>query len=640
MASKLRRKLNPFGLTDVTIHDAFWGPRVETNRRVTIPHIYRMCERSGQIDALKLRWRPGMEPHPQCFWDSDIAKWAEAASYSIATHPDAALARKLEEVVRCFVAAQQPDGYLNTYFTLVAPDKRWTNLYTGHELYCAGHLMEAAVAHRAATGRRSFSDALCRYADHIAATFGPGKRKGYPGHPEIGLALVKLYRVTGERCYLSLSRHFLEERGKRPYFFDQEAMARGEKLHPANRRRHGPPRHECFQAHRPVREQAEVVGHAVRALYLYSAMTDVAAETGDADLFKACKRLWASMTTRRMYITGGVGSSPSNESFTKDYDLPNAEAYCETCASIGLVLWAHRMLNVEPDGRYTDAMERALYNCIAAGVGLDGKQFFYSNPLAHYGDLHRTPHGDGHRQEWFPCACCPPNLARLLASVGPYIYSAGDRAAYVHLYVQGKGSAEVAGGTLTLGQETNYPWEGKVRITVSLDAPSTFDLNLRIPGWCRRHAIKVNGKRVAVKVLKGYARLRRTWKEGDAITLDLAMPVERIEAHPNVPHDAGRAAIQRGPIVYCLEQVDHAVNVLSMMLPDAGKLRARFDPKLLGGVTVVEGTAAAPGGAGWRGRLYRSGAGKQTMSVKLKAVPYCVWDNRKKNAMTVWIPRS
>jgi len=622
------RRLQPFELGNVAVEGGFWGARLQTNRRATIPHVYRKCKATGRIDAFRLRWRRGQPNPPHIFWDSDVAKWIEAASYALTTQRSPQLAKTLEEVVDLVAGAQQADGYLNVHFTAVEPEKRWKNLRDWHELYCAGHLIEAAVAHHQATGSRTLLAAMIRYADYIGSVFGRGKG-GYPGHEEIELALVKLYRLTGERRYLALSKCFVDRRGRRPHFFDAEAAARGEDPAATRARRAGD--YDNCQAHLPVRKQAEAVGHAVRAMYLYSGMADLAAETHDAGLLAACRRLWNSATTRRMYVIGGIGSARHGERLTRDYDLPNESAYAETCAAIALVFFAHRMLQIDPDRGYADVMERALYNGVLSGVSLDGRKFFYVNPLASA--------GGHHRQDWFGCACCPTNLARLLASLGLYVYSAAEANVYVHLYAAGEGSGEVAGRRVTIAQETRYPWDGRVRITVGLDTPCRFALMLRIPGWCRKYKVSVNGERVRPAVRKGYARIARRWRGGDAVALSLDMPVERIVAHPGVAEDAGRVAIQRGPIVYCLEQCDHAADVRSIRLPDKAALTARFDRKLLGGVVVIGGAGLAASPAGWKGKLYRPLSGKRR-KVRLKAIPYCLWDNRAPGAMAVWLPRA
>ena len=630
MPPAVKARLRPLPLDRVKLTAGFWAKRCRTNRLRTIPHVHDMLRRTGRIEALKLKWRPGEPRRPHQFYDSDTAKWLEAACYSLATHPDRDLKRRVDTVIDLLARAQRPDGYLNSYFLQVAPRRRWSNLRDMHALYCAGHLIEAGVAHFQATGQRSLLDVVCRYADLIDSVFRRGRRAGYPGHQEIELALVRLYRATGRRRYLKLAKLFVDRRGRRPDFFDAEAKARGENPRRAARRRS----YEYYQAHLPVRRQRVVTGHAVRAMYLYSAMADLAGETGDGELLAACRRLWRNLAERRMYVTGGIGSTSACEGFTADYDLPNANAYAETCAAIGLVFWARRMLNLTADGRYADVMERALYNGVLGGVSLDGRRFFYVNPLAHSGRQ-----GEGHRQEFFGCACCPPNIARMIASIGAYVYSAGERAAYVHLYAAGQATAEIAGREVTIVQQTDYPWDGRVTITVRPAGAPRFDLMLRIPGWCRRHTLKINGRRAAAKVTKGYARIRRQWRDGDRAELSLAMPVERVEANPKVPQDVARVAIQRGPVVYCLEQVDNAADVHAILLPDSAELTARFKPKLLGGAVAITGGGLAADGRGWAGRLYRPSRGLTTRPVRITAVPYCLWDNRAKGAMVVWLPR-
>ncbi|HOF87052.1 MAG TPA: glycoside hydrolase family 127 protein [Armatimonadota bacterium] len=623
MTSALNNRFTAVPFTKVRVDDAFWAPRMAVNRERTIPHQYRMCLETGRIGAYALDWRPGMEPAPHVFWDSDVAKWIEAAAYSLATHPDPALDALLDATIARIASAQQPDGYLNPHFTVVEPDKRWTNLRDLHELYCAGHLIEAAAAHFQATGKRALLDVMRRYADYIERVFGtgPGQMRGYCGHEEIELALVKLARATGEARYLALAQYFVDERGRQPYYFDAEAQARGE--NPATSYMG---RYEYCQAHLPVREQREVVGHAVRAMYLYAAMADLAGETGDAALLAACEALWADLTLKKLYLTGGIGPSRHNEGFTGHYDLPNETAYAETCAAIGLVFWAHRMLQLDCDGRYADVMERALYNGALSGVSLDGTTFFYENPLASTGARHR--------QDWFGCACCPPNVARLLASLGGYIYGEREDALAVHLYVQSR----VETGLAALRVETRYPWDGAVRITVDPRA-ARFTLRLRVPGWCREYRLAVNGAPLEAPVERGYLCLARDWAAGDTVTLELAMPVERLEAHPTVQADVGRVALQRGPLVYCLEAVDHEVDVRHIVLPEDAALTPRFDQALLGGVTVLEGRAAALDETAWAGTLYRPVQDPVCRPTPLRAIPYYAWDNREPGAMTVWVRR-
>ena len=637
MARKVERKLFPVSLTRVNVDDRFWRQRLDTNRTVTIPTEYDLLKKTGRIDTLKLKWKPGMPNPPHPFWDSDIAKWLEAAAYSLATHPDPKLERRVDRIVGMFAKAQPKDGYLNSYFIQTGLKDRWTNLRRMHELYSAGHLMEAAVAHFEATGKRKFLDVMCRCADHIDSVFGRGKgrKRGYPGHEEIELALVKLYRAAGEERYLKLAKYFIDERGREPHYFDIEARAAGEA---AVKSAYG---HDEYQAHLPVRRQDTAEGHAVRAMYLYSGMADVAAETCDATLFRACKRLWKNVTERRMYVTGGVGSSRHGERFTFDYDLPNETAYTETCAAIGLVFWAHRMLQLDPDGRYADVMERALYNGVLSGVSLDGKGFFYANPLTVYPDAVNymaLGHIRAVRQPWFGCACCPPNIARLLASCGQYVYSQSKNAAYVHLYVKGAAMLDLGGRTVFLEQDTEYPWQEDVRIKVRPEKPMAFTLAARIPGWCRSPMISVNGRvlNAAGVTRNGYAKIPLVWKPGDVVTLKFPMPIQRVEAHPRARMDCGRVALQRGPVVYCLEEVDNGPNLNDIALHRDPKLRSALDRKLLGGVVVITGKGTRRKPAGWRGTLYRPVASRKE-SVTLKAVPYCTWANRKPGEMLVWI---
>lgn len=632
--------LTPAKVGAVVLEGGFWGRRLAVNRQATIPAIYQQCRATGRIDAFRLNWRAGRPKRPHPFWDSDVAKWLEAACYSLIMHPDRRLRRQVDRVAEMIAGAQQTDGYLNSYFTSAEPDRRWTNLRDMHELYCAGHLMEAAVAHHEATGGKVLLEALCRYADHITSVFGRGrgKRRGYPGHEEIELALVKLYRATGRREHLGLAKYFIDERGRRPHYFDTEARARGDD--PATYRHSG---HEVQQAHQSVREQREAVGHAVRALYLYAGMADVAVETEDRSLLAACRQLWRDVTRRKMYVTGGAGSSLLYEGFTGRYDLPNDVAYAETCAAIALVFFSHRMLQVEGDGQYADVMERALYNAVASGVSLAGTRFFYANPLSWVaGSAGRlSAHHAGTRQPWFGTACCPTNVARLLASLGRYVYSVDDRGIHVHLYAGGSLQAECGGAAVTLTQRTDYPWDGRVELRIQSDRSATWTLRLRIPGWCRRWSLTLNGRPIHAAVRRGYALIRHRWSQDDAVRLDLAMPVERIAAHPSVAADVGRVALQRGPLVYCLEQCDHVgQEVHTVALPASVKLTVRRRPHLLGGVVTVEGRGVAADPNQWRGVLYAALPHVTGCGVSLRAVPYCVWANRKPGAMSVWMLRA
>lgn len=623
----LTQRYVPVALTAVTLDDEFWTPRLDANRERTLAIEYEQCRVTGRFEALRLQWQPS-QPAPHIFWDSDVAKWLEAASYSLATHPDPALEAQVDAIIDLLAGAQQPDGYLNSHFTQVEPDKRWTNLRDQHELYCAGHLIEAGVAHVAATGKRTLLDVVCRYADYIDTVFGPreGQRRGYCGHEEIELALVKLYHTTGRRRYLELASYFVDERGRRPHYFDQEAVARGEDPAAFHFKTYA-----YNQSHMPVREQREVVGHAVRAMYLYSAMADLAGELNDASLLEPLEHLWRHLCTRNLYITGGVGVSSANEGFTADYDLPNWHAYAETCASIGLVFWMHRMLQLDCDSRYADTLERALYNGVISGVSLDGTRFFYENPLA--------SRGDHHRQEWFDCACCPPNVARLVASLGQYIYAHSDHEVVVHLYVQSTAQIKLGDQPIRVRQVTRYPWSGAVDLELGMEHAAEFGVRLRIPGWCRHARVTVNGEPVefGAQLERGYLRLSRIWQPGDRITLDLEMPVEQVWAHPEVTQDVGCVALQRGPLIYCLEQVDLTAPVDHIRLTVGAELAAEFAPELLGGVVTVTGAALAAAAGDWQETLYRA-APPVLQPIQLKAIPYFAWDNRESGAMRVWIP--
>lgn len=629
-ASKRIRTLSPVPFRRVGVTDAFWAPRLETNRRVTLPAEYRQMVKTGHLGAWT--WKPGQPRQPHIFWDSDLAKWIEAAAYCLATRPDRRLERQVDDAVERMGRAQGRDGYLNSHFLRVEPEKRWANLRDWHELYCAGHLMEAAVAYFEATGKRRFLDVMSRFADCIGRAFGPAKARsrGCCGHPEIELALVRLARATGEWRYLELAKHFVDVRGRKPNYFLQEAKRENRK--PADL--------AALLADVPVQQRTDATGHAVRACYLYSAMADVAAETGDRALLAACRRVWRSIVERRMYIIGGVGSTPFHEQFTFDYDLPNEEAYAETCANIALVFFAHRMLQIDADGQYADVIERALYNGVLSGVSLDGARFFYDNYLAvkpGYHEFHQRK--SPRRQEWFGCACCPPNISRTLASLGQYVYSQSARELWVHLFVAGRSEVRLAGQMVTVEQATKYPWDGRVAIGIAPDRPAVFALDVRIPGWCRDARLAVNGRPLRLNAIlrNGYARIRREWKRGDRVDLALAMPVERMEAHPSVRHDAGRVALQRGPLVYCLEEVDNGKDLADLMVPRAARLVARFEPRLLGGVVTISGKALRRDTRDWKGRLYRVEGSSRLRTVPFKAVPYAMWANRDPGEMVVWI---
>jgi DUF1680 family protein len=632
MAS-IKRKLTPIPFTNVHFTDTFWAPRIEINRTVTLPHILKKLEDVGRISAFDLNFeREVPSPIVLIFGDSDPAKWIEAASYSLATHPDPELEAKVDYVIDKIVSAQQPDGYLNTHFTHVQPDMRWKNLRDLHELYCAGHLIEAAVAHFQATGKTKLLDALCRYADLIDATFGPEpeKKRGYPGHPEIEMALVRLYHATGNERYLRLAKFFIDERGTtspdKSHYFDLEARERGEKkpffFHT----------YEYSQSHQPIREQEKVVGHAVRAMYLFSAVADLADEYDDPTLLDTCYRLWDNLINKRMYLTGGLGPSRFNEGFTNDYDLPDETAYAETCATVGLIRWNHRLLQFEGDRRFADIMERGLYNGFLSGVTLSGDKFYYENPL--------SSAGNHHHQGWYECPCCPANVARTIASLGTYFYSTGPANLWCHLYGGSTSEVELSGTQVVVKQETRYPWDGTVNISLELPNPLPFTMHLRVPGWCEQFQVAVNGEPQAIfPEANGYLALSREWKDGDIVEYQMEMPLQAVYANPAVRQLEGRVAIQRGPILYALEGVDHGeihLDQISINPADIKNFKVTHQPEVLGGVPVVEGQGKVIDDNRWPGGLYGSQV-PQEKGIKITAIPYCTWDNREPGEMRVWL---
>jgi len=642
-----KHTISPLRIHDVSVKEGFWAKRIQQVRDVVIPYQWEAlndrsaeAETSHAIENFRIAaGEKSGEFYGWVFQDSDVAKWLEAVGYSLMTQSDAELERLADDVIDLIVKTQQADGYLNTYFTIKEPQKRWTNLRDNHEMYCAGHMMEAAVAYYEATGKRKLLNAMCCLADHIGSAFGPdpSQRRGYPGHPEIELALIRLYRITGEERYLNLSKFFIDERGREPHYYDLEAKARGDDT-PGGK--YGK---ACSQAHLPVREQTTAVGHAVRAMYLYSGMADVAAETNDETLVTACKRLWNNLTKRQMYITGGIGSAVQGEAFTFDYDLPNDTAYTETCAAIGLVFWAHRMLMLDVDHEYADVMERAFYNGVLSGISLGGREYFYVNPLEVWPEACEKRQDQKHvattRRPWFNCACCPPNIARLLASFGQYIYSQDEDTIYVHLYVGSEADFEITGQKITLAQRTNYPWEEVVEMTITVEEEAEFVLALRMPGWCDGTAVKVNGEDIDVGTIihKGYARIQRSWRRDDKVEILLPMPIERIHAHPAVRANAGKVAIQRGPVVYCLEEVDNGPNLPDLSLPQDAKLTLGACDQSLGGVPVIHGVARrSTMTSQWKDVLY-SPVVLERKEVAVRAIPYFAWGNRQPGEMLVWM---
>jgi DUF1680 family protein len=643
----------PMPLRNLRIQDDFWSEYIRLVRDVVVPYQWEAlndrvegAEPSHAIQNFKIA--AGLEQgnyYGMVFQDSDVAKWLEAVSYLLETEHDPDLERVADGVIDLVAKAQQADGYLNTYFTLQEPGMQWTNLAECHELYCAGHMIEAAVAYYQATGKSKILDVACRLADCIDAVFGAeeGKLKGYDGHQEIELALVKLYHTTGNEKYLRLSQFFLDERGQEPGFYELEFLRRSRKVHfPTLDMVHN---RAYSQAHLPVRQQQLAEGHAVRVVYMCSGMADVAAETGDRELLEACRSLWSNIVTKRMYITGAIGSMAHGEAFTLDYDLPNDTAYAETCASIGLIFFAHRMLHIEADSEYADVMEQALYNTVISGMSRDGKRFFYVNPLEVWPDAcdknSNVNHVKPERQGWFGCACCPPNIARLLASLGRYIYSVKGRSIYTHLYVGSHMKVAWEEGEVRLVQQSQLPWEGNVRFELITGGEIEFTLALRIPKWCTdtEVQISINGESFAYKqtVVGGYAHLNRKWHSGDVVELLLPMKVKRIRGHPLVRETLGKVALQRGPIVYCLEEADNGANLHQIRLEPQSKEEVYFHSELLGGIPIIHVPAQRVQSAGWEDQLYRADADIRTEPVTARFIPYFTWANRGRGEMAVWV---
>ncbi len=634
-------------LPKIRFERGFLASRAQLVRDVVIPYQWEAlndripgAERSGTVSNFQVAAgeKPG-EFYGYWFQDSDLAKWLEAASFRLATHPDAALEAEVDGIIATIAKAQQPDGYLDTYVQLKEPHMRWKNLFEYHELYIAGHFIEAGVAHFEATGKRTLLDVVTKLADMIGRTFGTGAGQlpAYCGHEEIELALVKLARVTGDRRHAQLAAYFVNQRGQAPLYFEAESKRLGFEKLPVY---FHADRWDYLQAGRPVRELTEPIGHSVRMMYLATAMADLALTLPDESLRKACSTIWDRLTRHHLYVTGAVGSEWCGEKFGERYDLPNDRAYAETCAGIGLVFWARRMLDLELRGEYADVMERTLYNNVLAGMALDGKTFFYVNPLEMRPNEAKRRY-DHHlvktqRVPWFGCACCPPNIARTLASLGYYTHSVLPDGLAVHLYADCRLEATIAGQKTGFALHTDYPWDGAVKLEVTPAKPVTFTLRLRLPGWCTAPSAKLNGAAVDLKAnaRDGYLHLTREWRGGDVVTLDFPMPVQRVRAHPAVHHSDGCVALQRGPMVFCVEQADNGTQLSQLRLPKNAALTARFDPQLLGGAVVIEGAAERVRPT--NDALY-STAEPASAPAKLKAVPYCLWSNRGEGEMHVWI---
>jgi DUF1680 family protein len=619
-----RHTLMAVPFTDVRLTDEFWAPRIETNRRTTVRYCFDKCDETGRLSNFaKAGGLIEGEFEGIYFNDSDVYKVIEGAAYVLAAHEDPELDAFLDELIETIAAAQEDDGYLNTYYTLVAPDKKWTHLAQMHELYCAGHLFEAAVAHYQATGKKTLLDVATRFADLIDSIFGPNKRHDVPGHEEIEIGLVKLYRATGEERYLNLAKFFIDERGRSEH-----------------RELYGP----YCQDHVPVVDQDTPVGHAVRAMYLYCGMADVAALLNVEPYIAALDRIWNDQTEHKLYITGGVGARHAGEAFGDRFELPNDTAYCETCAAIGNALWNHRMNLLHGNGKYADVLERVIYNGFLSGVSLSGDRFFYVNPLA--------SHGNQHRSEWFNCSCCPVNVVRFIPSIPGYIYAFDNTSnVYVNLYIGSESTIHMPDRNVQISQQTKYPWDGRVELVIDPEKDNeTFEVCVRVPGWVAGSPlpgglysysdsqvqpceINVNDQYTNAKFIDGYARINRAWRKGDVITLNWPMPARLVETRSEVKANVGRSALLRGPIVYCVESVDVGGPARHFYLPDNPAFKITHEPELLGGVTTISAQGRMQVEINDRGKT-------EDRELPFKAIPYYAWDHRESGDMAVWLPRN
>lgn len=604
-------KLRSIPIGAVKLNDRFWRPRLQALQEITLLTQYDLMEQTGRIDNFRrAAGKIKGDFRGLYFNDSDVYKWIEAATLSLSVEPNKKVADLINRVIAEIVPAQDENGYLNTFFTFDRKKERWTNLRDMHELYCAGHLFQAAVAHHRVTGDKTLLNVAVRFADHIAQVFGLGKKQEPDGHPEVEMALVELYRETDDAKYLQLAQFFIDQRGHKhiggsPY----------------------------LQDHKPFRELDEVIGHAVRALYLNAGSADLYAETGEQALMDALKRIWRNLTEKRLYVTGGCGARHEGEAFGTDYELPNARAYAETCAAIANILWNWRMLLLTGEAGFMDVLELSLFNGALSGIGLDGKSYFYVNPLADRG---------GHRrQPYFDCACCPPNIARLLAMVPSFLYAISADGIFVNLYANSMATITLNGTTVTITQQTDYPWDGEVSLTITPSQTKPFALHMRIPSWCEKASVKVNGQIIDDAQPGSYLTIRREWKALDIVHLSLVIAPEFVVSHPHVESNRGQVAIKRGPIVYCLEQTDNPdADVWDIAVAPDSKLTVGAIHELpLQGAVAVLGDGIAVDPKIWDSKLYLSLRSVQqaVKPVRFTAIPYFAWANRQAGPMTVWL---
>jgi DUF1680 family protein len=621
--------VKPVPFSNVRVRDSFWTPRLETSRKVTIPYAFDKCEETGRIRNFEKAAGLMEGKHEGIhFNDSDVYKVMEGAAYSLRVHPDTMMRLYLDKLITIMDAAQWDDGYLFTFYSVPGrqPEKLWTNIQWIHEQYCVGHMYEAAVAHYQVTGDKSFLNIAAENADLICNTFSPGKRADPPGHQEIEIGLCKLYRATGNEKYLDQAKFFLDQRGRK-----------GNRGPKGNGGLYG----EYGQDHKPVTEQTKAVGHSVRAAYLYTGMADVAALTGNMEYVEAIDTIWQDVVETKLYVTGGIGAAGGHEGFGSPCELPNMTAYCETCASIANILWNHRMFLMHNNAKYIDVLERVLYNAALSGISMKGDRFFYPNPLESIGQHARSA--------WFGCACCPSNVARFVPSVPGYAYAHKDSDVYVNLFISGDATIETTNNKVKLTQQTQYPWKGIVNISVEPEKSDTFAIYVRIPGWAKNQPVpsglyrfrkavdeqaelKVNGRRMSLSIQRGFACIERKWQNADTIELNLPMPVRRIIAHPNVKADRDRVALQRGPVVFCLEWPDNDGKVLNLAIPDDSKLKAEYRLDLLNGVMVINGKSQVV-------KRTTDGDIVPAREKQFTAIPYYAWAHRGRGQMTVWPAR-
>jgi DUF1680 family protein len=640
-AQKHDYPIQPIAFTNVKLTDNFWTKRIETNRTVTIPASFERCESTGRVKNFQMAAeRKGKFCTTYPFDDTDIYKTIEGASYSMALHPDKKLDHYVDSMITIVGRAQEPDGYLYTARTIDPlhvgawlGTERWVKEQeNSHELYNAGHMYEAAAAHFMATGKRNFLNIALKNADLLVRTFGPGKRHVAPGHEIVEMGLVRLYRITGKKEYLNLAKFFIDERGHKEYNKKSKNVYENGIY---------------WQDDKPVIAQDEAEGHAVRAMYLYSGMADVAALTGDKEYLAAIDKIWNNMVGKKMYVQGSIGAVGDGERFGDNYELPNATAYNETCAAIGNVFWNQRMFLLHGDAKYIDVLEKTLYNGLISGVGLDGKSFFYTNAMQ-VRDGFNHPDIERERAGWFTCSCCPTNVVRLMPSIPGYIYAQNGRDVYVNLFISGTGDMKVNNKDLKITQQNNYPWDGALAFTVDPASSMELNLKIRIPGWAQNQAvpsdlysyqsasskkieIKLNGKTVDYQIQNGYAVISKKWKKGDKVEMNLPMDVQRVAANDKLPEDPGKIALQRGPIMYCAEWKDNDGKAGNLIIPKNTVFTTAYEPALLNGVTVLKANV----------KSVNINEAAQTVSTENKtmtAIPYYSWANRGKGEMTVWFP--